>query len=704
MGSLEIEIVEESNERESEKVAPGVDVKDVFSAAAYGDIGSLRRFVEEEGCDVSVPDGNGYYPLQLAALNAYPNVVHYVIEGVMVEVADANGFRAVHIAAQYGQTAFLDHLIFKYNADINAPDNGGRTALHWAAHKQLTGCFCFEMRLQLSKIMMNLMTGCTPLHWAALTGNLEVCTILLHASNKEELTVKDKAGFTPAQLASDRGYQHIALSLSKAERALHQGGGGKTCVGKLRDIGYAPIKDPGFIPLPEETKNDTEDPLLKIDLKSSPIWKGNWSQLCPSCKALKISFHLFTTLLDGICNTKPILLPDETWIHNVATKHPGFVCFLVIDAMFLAAASTLFLIQAYQILCLHVDISQYTNEAANAARYGYLQGPDGKFHNPYNHGFQKNCTDFLIYGYTTDENSAQALLWSSRLQSMDVPPALNVFSDQVQLYGCWQSGMTGSVQNSNSSTGSNVSFAGLSFANQAGLQKPKDEVSSWEDGSMFASAESLSLSRTPLGNKNYTPKASLGVMKTLPAARNGDPRDHIMAERRRREKLSQRFIALSAIVPGLKKTDKASVLGDTIKYLKQMQERVKALEEEAKQKSTQSMVVVKKSHILLNDETQSFDDTNCFQKSFNDNSLPEIEARICDKHVLIRIHCEKKQGVVEQVLAEMEKLHLSVVNTSVLSFGTSSLNITIIALMDSQFHKSVKDIVMSMFSSVQHCT
>ncbi|CAM8971707.1 unnamed protein product [Rhodiola kirilowii] len=83
MGSLEIEIVEESNERESEKVAPGVDVKDVFSAAAYGDIGSLRRFVEEEGCDVSVPDGNGYYPLQLAALNAYPNVVHYVIEGVM---------------------------------------------------------------------------------------------------------------------------------------------------------------------------------------------------------------------------------------------------------------------------------------------------------------------------------------------------------------------------------------------------------------------------------------------------------------------------------------------------------------------------------------------------------------------------------------------------------------------------------------------
>lgn len=44
-----------------------------------------------------------------------------------------------------------------------------------------------------------------------------------------------------------------------------------------------------------------------------------------------------------------------------------------------------------------------TNEMSNAVRYGYLKGPDGKFHNPYNHGFQKNCTDFLIKGYTADE-------------------------------------------------------------------------------------------------------------------------------------------------------------------------------------------------------------------------------------------------------------------------------------------------------------
>lgn len=47
------------------------------------------------------------------------------------------------------------------------------------------------------------------------------------------------------------------------------------------------------------------------------------------------------------------------------------------------------------------------------------------------------------------------------------------------------------------------------------------------------------------------------VVNVQPAAAqvksSGHTQDHIMAERKRREKLSQRFIALSAIVPGLKK-------------------------------------------------------------------------------------------------------------------------------------------------------
>lgn len=43
-----------------------------------------------------------------------------------------------------------------------------------------------------------------------------------------------------------------------------------------------------------------------------------------------------------------------------------------------------------------------TNEMANIMRYSYLRGPGGRFHNPYDHGCKKNCSDFLINGYNED--------------------------------------------------------------------------------------------------------------------------------------------------------------------------------------------------------------------------------------------------------------------------------------------------------------
>lgn len=39
---------------------------------------------------------------------------------------------------------------------------------------------------------------------------MEACTVLVHAGTKQELLTKDNAGYTPFQLASDKGHQQIA--------------------------------------------------------------------------------------------------------------------------------------------------------------------------------------------------------------------------------------------------------------------------------------------------------------------------------------------------------------------------------------------------------------------------------------------------------------------------------------------------------------
>ncbi|XP_061336393.1 probable protein S-acyltransferase 23 isoform X2 [Gastrolobium bilobum] len=531
MASSEIEVV--SSGSKPNEIYEQPPILDVFTASSYGDFIKLRTFVEQDGASVSVPDVNGYYALQWACLNNFHQIAQYLIEhgadvnatdniqqtalhwaavrgsiaaadvllenGARVEAADINGFRAVHVAAQYGQTAFLNHIVVKYHADFDVADNDGRSPLHWAAYKGFADTIRLLLFRDASQGRQD-KDGCTPLHWAALRGNAEACAVLVHAGTKEELMVKDNAGFTPVQLAYDKGHRHVAPFLSNQLRSHSNYWRGKLCSGMVTDIGYAPIlfciivflmilfinsvvaapslikitavvglwawtalslavgalimfyrcssKDPGYIKRPRDsgTQSDTEDPLLNIDLNSSSVWMGNWSQLCPTCKIIrpvrskhcptckrcveqfdhhcpwisncvgkrnKRDFFIFvclatlSSILSGaiavqrIWTSTSAIAAGETWIHHVLVRHPGVVVFLVMDAFVFLAATTLTITQTYMIAR-----NLTTNEHANSSRYEYLRGADGRFRNPYNHGCWKNCSDFVFLGYTNDDDIA----------------------------------------------------------------------------------------------------------------------------------------------------------------------------------------------------------------------------------------------------------------------------------------------------------
>ncbi|KAL6502440.1 hypothetical protein OROHE_024445 [Orobanche hederae] len=226
----------------------------------------------------------------------------------------------------------------------------------------------------------------------------------------------------------------------------------------------------------------------------------------------------------------------------------------------------------------------------------------------------------------------------------------------------------------------------------SGIVNPKEENTLWSSYNTLLDLPSESVAS--FGNQNnYVAKKPCQGTKRLTST---TPHDHILAERKRREKISQRFIALSALVPGLKKMDKASVLGDAVKYLKQLQEKNKILEDQTKTKSMEKFVLVRKYEVYADGENSSSDENFYNVAPTVTESLPEIQARVCDKDVLIIINCEKRKGVLGKAVAEIEKLNLSVFNSCVMSYGDSALSMTLLAKKDEKFPMNMKELVSNL--------
>ncbi|XP_022963136.1 transcription factor bHLH19-like isoform X2 [Cucurbita moschata] len=250
---------------------------------------------------------------------------------------------------------------------------------------------------------------------------------------------------------------------------------------------------------------------------------------------------------------------------------------------------------------------------------------------------------------------------------------------QPRATGSWNNCCTASMAASSSS--SRI----ISFGNSHSSSPPSNRVK--PNFEMWCETNRDLASVIEQGS-NCSPKSGVG-MKRSAGVVNRSPlagQDHVIAERKRREKLSQRFVALSALIPRLKKMDKASILGDAITYIKDLEERLKAADEEAAKATVESAVVMNRS-----DDLSTTDDN-----IWSDGAIPDIEARVSGKDVLLRIHGKKCKGCVSNILKQIEKLNLTVLNTTAMPFPNLHLHITIIAQMDDDFCITVKELVQKL--------
>lgn len=179
------------------------------------------QFLVTSGANIDTRDNVGRTPVALAAYQGWHDGLYYLLaKGANCLIADNCGRLPLHAATYFSSEKSLDVLLQHLSIqDIEARDNEGMTALHWAAFHGRTG----HVKLLVGKkadLLSRDTDGKLPLHWAAQNGFISTCKAMLEASNSYNLVNgKDFSGRTPIHLAAAAGQFHTLVELISVPHA-----------------------------------------------------------------------------------------------------------------------------------------------------------------------------------------------------------------------------------------------------------------------------------------------------------------------------------------------------------------------------------------------------------------------------------------------------------------------------------------------------
>ncbi|XP_058738774.1 transcription factor MTB1-like [Vicia villosa] len=137
-----------------------------------------------------------------------------------------------------------------------------------------------------------------------------------------------------------------------------------------------------------------------------------------------------------------------------------------------------------------------------------------------------------------------------------------------------------------------------------------------------------------------------------PSSGRDEPLNHVEAERQRREKLNQRFYALRAVVPNISKMDKASLLGDAIAYINELQAKLKIMESEKE---------------TLGSSTPRDGSANSRSEKHHQVPPHDVDIQTSQDEVIVKVSCPIDTHPISKVIETFKDAQIGVVESKLVA-------------------------------------
>ncbi|XP_022750433.1 transcription factor ICE1-like [Durio zibethinus] len=163
--------------------------------------------------------------------------------------------------------------------------------------------------------------------------------------------------------------------------------------------------------------------------------------------------------------------------------------------------------------------------------------------------------------------------------------------------------------------------------------------------------------------------------------KKGMPAKNLMAERRRRKKLNDRLYMLRSVVPKISKMDRASILGDTIDYLKELLQRINDLHNELESTPPGSLMPPSTSFLPLTPTPPtlpcSVKEELCPSSLTSPKTqTAKVEVRLREgRAVNIHMFCACRPGLLLSTMRALDNLGLDIQQAVISCFNGFALDV-----------------------------